>query len=127
MAGNGGSTIASNGFLDPWEYVALWPLDAPAVHQRDQDRGLRAYPNPLVEQTRLDLSLDEPTWVQGVVFDVSGRLVAIVHDGWASGPSVSFRWDAKDQTGKRCRPGLYVVRVRFRSTESQLKIVLMNP
>lgn len=65
-----------------------------------------AYPNPLHDRTTLTFSLPTPQHVQVQVFDVLGRAVATVAEGWHAGGEHTARWDAE-----AAAPGTYLVRL----------------
>ncbi|MEM6648528.1 MAG: T9SS type A sorting domain-containing protein, partial [Bacteroidota bacterium] len=65
-----------------------------------------AYPNPMRDRTTLPFSLSTPQHVQMQVFDVLGRTVATVAEGWHGAGAHTVRWDASATA-----PGTYLVRL----------------
>ncbi|GAB5520523.1 MAG: hypothetical protein RhofKO_27740 [Rhodothermales bacterium] len=65
-----------------------------------------AYPNPLHERTTLAFSLPTAQSVQVQVFDVLGRAVATVADGWHAAGEHTAAWHALDAA-----PGTYLARL----------------
>lgn len=63
-------------------------------------------PNPSRGETRLSLMLDAPQALRADVFDLTGRLVATLHDGMLAAGPHTLTWAAQGAA-----PGLYLVRV----------------
>lgn len=57
----------------------------------------------------LQLTSDAPLRLE--VFDLSGRLVRVVHQGLQQSGRFSFSWDGRDEDSQRVPPGLYLYRV----------------
>jgi hypothetical protein len=79
----------------------------------------RNVPNPFNPSTSIELSLTQPESVRLEVFDVRGRLVAVVHDGVLGAGTHSLRWDGIDQTGQTVASGTYFARARGAAGYSQ--------
>ena len=57
------------------------------------------------------VELTDPSWVEVAVWDLSGRRVRGVYEGW-DGVGVYERvWDGRDESGRLVPPGLYLYRV----------------
>jgi uncharacterized delta-60 repeat protein len=67
--------------------------------------ALTTAPNPTRGSAVVSLALDMPTDVRLVAYDVLGRQVAAVHDGWLSRGLHEFAFDAS-----RLPPGAYLLR-----------------
>jgi hypothetical protein len=72
--------------------------------------GLRAYPNPFASESSLELSLSREALIRVAVYDVSGRLVRILHDGRARSGATRIVWDGRDEEGRALAGGVYFVR-----------------
>lgn len=75
--------------------------------------SLSAGPNPMRVEARVALTLPrggEATRVS--VHDLSGRSIAVLHDGIASAGLLSLQWDGRDARGSLAPAGLYLVRAR---------------
>ncbi|MBT8400970.1 MAG: PKD domain-containing protein, partial [Rhodothermia bacterium] len=83
------------------------PPDIPERFSLDQN-----YPNPFNPETTIQFTLEGPTTVRLVVFDVSGRVVRTLIDGsrMASGPH-RVSWDARDGSGNPLASGTYFYRL----------------
>lgn len=104
---------------------AQWPLssgvnDLPAM----ADLEVQASPNPFNPLTEVAFSLDEAQDVRIAVYDLSGRLVRRLAQGFrASGPQ-SVAWDGRDRTGRRVASGVYQVRVETSRGWASVKVLL---
>ncbi|KAF0190739.1 MAG: hypothetical protein FD166_3784, partial [Bacteroidetes bacterium] len=94
------------------------------------------YPNPFTTRTQFYFGHNQcctDFTVQVQVFTVSGKLVktleqAVSTDGFRSTP---IEWDGKDDYGDKIGKGVYVYRVKVRSTDGQTaekyeKLVILN-
>jgi len=71
----------------------------------------RINPSPAREQTTIEFALPRQLHARLAVLDVSGREVATLADGPFAAGTHSVRWNGRDGSGQRARPGLYFVRV----------------
>ncbi len=72
---------------------------------------LPAYPNPFREQTTLRYALPAPAAVRLAVYDVLGRRVRVLADGFEAAGEKSVAWDGRAADGARAAPGVYVFRL----------------
>ncbi|MEL7361202.1 MAG: YCF48-related protein [Bacteroidota bacterium] len=68
-----------------------------------------AFPNPSTGGVTIPYSLDEPAAFEVVVYDLTGRRVAVVAKGERSVGAHEAYWDGRDARGDRVAPGGYVV------------------
>jgi hypothetical protein len=110
------SWVDSQNFANPFTLAAervfgTGTLDAPrpvsALH------GVRCSPSPARAGDAITLRfvLAQQGHASVRVLDVSGRLVRTLTLPSASPGEQAIAWDALDQSGRRVRPGLYLVRV----------------
>ncbi|MEM1094363.1 MAG: T9SS type A sorting domain-containing protein [Bacteroidota bacterium] len=102
----------SNGTLFLSTADELLKLRTPVVASRGQ-RTLphafnvaAAYPNPFVMATTLEVTVERATHVTATVYDMLGRQVASLHEGWQAPGSIPLRWRPTHQPS-----GVYVARV----------------
>ena len=80
------------------------------------------YPNPFHAETRLELALGATSHVRATLWDVSGRLVRVVHDGVLSASaSHALRVGAASLS-----PGLYLVRVEDGQGHAETRKILLG-
>jgi hypothetical protein len=60
------------------------------------------------------------------VYDVGGRLVAVLHDGPAPAGELVLPWGGTDRAGSRVAPGTYFARVTAAGQAATEKIVLIR-
>jgi hypothetical protein len=76
-------------------------------------RVLPPVPNPTRAEAVFSFEIESPMHFGIEIFDVAGRSVRKVVDGeWVAGRHVG-RWDLRDASGARVRPGLYLARATF--------------
>jgi hypothetical protein len=68
--------------------------------------GLPA-PNPMRGAARFEISLPAPGSVRLLVVDVSGRLVAVAHEGRLDAGRQTLSWDGHDTRGRLLPDGVY--------------------
>ena len=74
---------------------------------------LQAAPNPIRRQGTLSFSLAHDEVARLSIFDVEGRLVRRLHDGYLPAGLHELSWDASNDRAQRVRPGVYLARVEF--------------
>lgn len=60
------------------------------------------------------------------VFDVEGRLVRSLAEGWSEGGRHEIAWDGRDAGGRTAPPGIYFVRFESRTFAATRKLVLVK-
>jgi len=76
------------------------------------------YPNPFSGQTTLSYALNRPGWLTIRVFDHSGRVVSIIHDGWHEAGSHRAVFDAQGLPR-----GIYYCQLQTNNQTSAIKLV----
>ena len=71
----------------------------------------RAWPNPAAGAMQFGVDLPEDADVDLHVLDVQGRRVRVVERRRREAGSHALRWDARDDGGRRVRPGVYFARL----------------
>lgn len=71
------------------------------------------YPNPFSGSTMIPLALKEAGPARLSVFDVNGRLVKTLLDGFQPAGGQTVEWDGRDAQGARVSSGFYVIRLEF--------------
>jgi hypothetical protein len=94
--------------------------DAPAVV------GFRlelAGKNPTSGVSRLRLSLPHDSQVRVALYDIAGRQVCALSDGWQSAGDHDLTWDGRDAQGVVAGPGMYFAHARLGGLEITRRIV----
>lgn len=82
------------------------------------------HPNPFNPSTVIEYGLPARGRVTVSVFDVAGRLVAVLVDEVLGEGSHSADWDGRDLRGRSVSSGVYFYRIRFEGDEMTRKMVL---
>jgi hypothetical protein len=80
-------------------------------------------PNPFGGQTAIEFELAAAADVRVEVYDVAGRLVAVLSDDSLDAGEHSVTWDGKDDFGRDVAAGVYFVSVRSEGAELRRKMV----
>lgn len=101
-AAGGGSGFGDGEWaLSGWQEAGVAASEVPVGYYLSQN-----YPNPFNPLTTIVYSLPQAAQVRLTVYDVSGRQVASVVDGWRDGGVHEVTWNAADQTA-----GVYFYRI----------------
>jgi len=84
------------------------------------------YPNPFNPATTIDFYMAANENALLAIYDVSGRLVKVLHDGVASEGLHSVRWDGTDSKGMSVTSGIYFTRFITASHELTKKMILLK-
>lgn len=87
--------------------------------------SLSVAPNPTSSSTRVRLSLARDSRVRVAVFDLQGREVSNLVDGWMKAGSREFRWDGLSRSGRR-EAGIYLVRADVAGERISRRLVLFR-
>jgi len=111
-------TVAAERVFGTGTLDAPFPLPAP--------HGVRCSPSPARagETVTLRFVLAQQGHASVRLLDVSGRLVRTLSLPFASAGEQGIPWDALDESGRRVRPGLYLVRVDGPGTQSSGRAVV---
>ncbi|RKZ12813.1 hypothetical protein DRQ50_11395 [bacterium] len=84
-------------------------------------------PNPFNPSTMIRFSLDTPSRVDIVIFDLRGRRVRTLTVDQAFGAGAqALRWDGADEQGRTAAAGVYLVRLQAGRREDVLRIALVK-
>jgi hypothetical protein len=110
--------VVGGGGSQPHTYrSALWrlslagPLAVPGAGPIAQTIRLRATPNPARSGVRFEIGLPAAGRARLEIFDVSGRKVARVLDGWLQAGVRSASWAGVTVAGLRAPAGVYLARL----------------
>jgi len=89
-------------------------------------RLAEAFPNPFEGQTSIPYILPAGGHVRVGVYDVRGRRVVTLRDGFKSRGEHRAIWDGRDARGQRVAPGMYFTTLDWGGRRVTGKIVLMR-
>ena len=85
-----------------------------------------AIPNPFASRTAIPFALSAPADVRLVIYDVSGRLVRTLSDGFMSAGYHSADWDGTDDIARPLARGIYFYRLDAGSFHSHRRVLLLK-
>lgn len=89
----------------------------------------RPYPNPASSPVRFSLGIameDAGGPARVAVYDVSGRVVRVLHEGVLPAGVHDFRWDLTQSDGRRLSPGIYLVRSKTQTLDETHRVVVVR-
>ena len=93
----------------------------PATYSLDQN-----YPNPFNPSTSIQFSIPEGGPVSLSIYNVLGRKVRTLADGFFASGTHSFTWDGRDDDGALVSSGVYLYRIDAANFTQTRKMVLMK-
>lgn len=109
--------------------VRMWADDLGATsvegwHAPTTVRFVGASPNPFQDLTVVEYELDRSAHVSVRVYDVAGRSVATLADGWEASGTHRLSWDGRNGAGKTVASGTYLLRIEAGGCALRRRIVL---
>jgi hypothetical protein len=83
-------------------------------------------PNPFNPQTEIRFEVASPCQVRVAVYDVSGRLVKILQNGYLNAGPYIRRWAGRNESGREVASGAYHVRLVVDGRVDHRKIMLLK-
>jgi M6 family metalloprotease-like protein len=84
------------------------------------------YPNPFNPTTVIRFDVPEATYLSLVVYDILGREVAHLEDGYIEPGYHQSVWNGRTSAGREVPTGVYIARLVTPSYRQQIKMVLMK-
>ena len=84
------------------------------------------YPNPFNPLTKIEFSINKPSVVSIKVFDIIGREIRTLVDGYFQPGSKVISWDGKNYSGKKAGAGVYIYQLETYQTRISKKMVLLK-
>ena len=103
----------------------------PSSQRRSEDPAparfalLQNRPNPFSRATNIQFELPRSGMVRMEVYDMQGRLVRRLADGWYEAGKWSVDWDRRDTHGNSVPAAIYLYRMTAGSFREQKKMVLL--
>ena len=108
------------------------PLTVPGSREGDKDgtpgaaARVSIHPNPFNPSTMISVDLSNGETAAVRVFDVQGRLVRTLKNGWLGIGRHDIEWDGCDSRGRRVANGIYFVRVESAGFHCTRKAVVLK-
>ena len=82
-----------------------------------------AHPNPFPRDLSLTFDLARSAPTRLAIYDITGRRVALLHEGALSPGAHRIEWDGRDDAGRSIGPGVYLVRLESAGANVARKVV----
>ena len=106
--------------------IAEPPESPPAGAVAQRPQLLQNRPNPFNPRTRIPLLLPVPGLVRIGIFDLRGRQLAELHNGYLDAGSHTFLWEGADAGGAALPSGVYFCRVQASGRVLVRKMLLLK-
>ncbi len=78
-----------------------------------QSRLRPSYPNPFCRATTIPIQIANETWVSVNIYNIAGRNIRQLANGWFTPGYYQFQWNGNDEAGRPVASGIYVVQLMF--------------
>ncbi len=120
--------IAATGHDIPANNIAFFaePTVTGITTARAPARLHQNYPNPFNPTTTIDFTVPSAGPVKLSIFDVRGKLVRVLADGYSVAGDRSLQWNGKDDRGVAVASGTYFYQLEANGVRSSRKMVLLK-
>ncbi len=87
-------------------------------------KKLYIYPNPASQQIIIETIIQNQSNCNISLFDMQGRVIAVIHDGNLSAGQHELTWNLRNQNGTRVNPGVYFCRYVIGDDAGSEKIIV---
>lgn len=118
-----------NPFIDRPEFADLLYITTTGVDEPEVVTPFvlcQNLPNPFNPVTTIQFGIPEPGHVILLVYDISGRQVAVLADGHYKAGEFAKTWDGRDNTGREVGSGIYFARLVAGDFAASRKMVLLR-
>ena len=131
----GGITIDSTGLIyssASFEGLIIYELNSiqtdtkPELQLKPQSVLIRNYPNPFNPTTTIRYSIPEQSHVKLTVFDIGGREIMTLQEGFKAAGSYETEWNGMNNSGNQVSTGLYLCRLQAGNLSSSIKMVYLR-
>jgi flagellar hook assembly protein FlgD len=105
------------------ETVVLEEAETP---QPMPSKPLTVVPNPFNPRTTVKFSVEEASQVTVDVYDVRGRVIAHLHDGFVGAGLHEIIWEGIDTHGKNVSSGVYFIRMTTPKETHHVRAVVLR-
>ncbi len=107
-------------------FVALL-LPTPAMAVEGGSARHAVWPNPFTEGTTFQLTMPSAGTIKIAVYDITGKLMQTLYDGFHEAGNYDIYWNGKDLDGNPVPPGVYVCTLFSDNTVvKSVKVVKIN-
>jgi hypothetical protein len=119
----------NNGFLSGADCAESHKQVEDPLGSSGNDQGLRLeqnVPNPFKGPTSLAFTVPSGVQVRLGVFDLAGRKIKTLVEGYREAGTYTATWDGKDDTGTRVKGGIYFYRLQAGSATTMRRMVFIR-
>ena len=87
---------------------------------------LRVYPNPFNPRTRVAFELGARTRVHALLYDLAGKRIATLADGWYDAGPQTLDWNGLDRADRAAPAGAYLLRIEAGGEVCSRKLMLVR-
>jgi PKD repeat protein len=91
-----------------------------------QNRLMQNYPNPFNPSTKIEFELKAAGPVKLLIYDLTGRRVAVLIDGRREAGRHTVTWEGRDSADRSVSGGLYLLRIEAGNFKQTKKLLLMK-
>jgi hypothetical protein len=120
------SLLDGAGWLDD---ISLFQLETTDTEPTPGVQGINLhqnFPNPFNPMTRIDFELEKSGTVNLSVYDVAGRLIAILYDGYLDEGIHQVTWNGKTRNNTTAAAGVYFYTLRTENGMISKRMVLLR-
>jgi plastocyanin len=99
---------------------------AASVPEAGEVARVTASPNPFGSRTELSFATQEAGPARVEIFDASGRLASVIHDGWIDAGAQRMEWDGLRSDGGSAPAGIYYARILTQGQVEMLHLVKID-
>ena len=92
----------------------------------DIEYSLKVYPTLIREVTNISFSLIQGQKLTIGVFDLQGRKVKSIYQGWLQSGKYTFYWNGENNRGQRVRAGIYLLEVTANGITYSQKLIFLK-
>lgn len=105
--------------------AVLLPRTLMAANDAHATRAV--WPNPFTEGTTFQLTMPSAGVIKIAVYDITGKLMQTLHDGFHEAGNYDIYWNGKDLDGNPVPPGVYVCTLFSDNTVvKSVKVIKVN-
>lgn len=87
---------------------------------------LGIYPNPFLSETSIEYELSQGTQVSLVIYDIAGRKINTLVDGYQAAGKKKISWNGTDEEALKVNSGMYICILRMGNQSTSQKMLLIE-
>ena len=84
------------------------------------------YPNPFNPSTNIDIEIGTAEHIQLTIYDIKGREVITLNNGFLNIGNHTFKWDGRDKYGQAVSSGVYIYTLRGSTSIKTNKMLMIK-